>query len=249
MGRSAGASGSSEEELHEQLQEFVDRFEEDVVTVPREEDPHAGCGLGALHPRHLHGRLCGCGGTFRRHRSTGSTTSSTGTRSRSRTDSACGSFEIDTPEVYFGVECYGRAASRTTEALLPVGSRVRLFVEPATDRVDQYGRLLRYVVRVNRALNVNVRLVAVGAAAPYFYRGRRGRYAGLLETLAKRARTKNSELWKACPHTPYDPYRGVQTRRFETGMGSGQLHRRDVGCSAGVGGGRVGAHDKTAASR
>ena len=90
--------------------------------------------------------------------------------------------QIDTPEVYFGVECYGRAASRTTEALLPVGSRVRLFVEPATDRVDQYGRLLRYVVRVNRALNVNVRLVALGAAAPYFYRGRRGRYAGLLET-------------------------------------------------------------------
>ena len=36
--------------------------------------------------------------------------------------------QIDTPEVYFGVECYGRAASRTTKALLPVGSRVRLFV-------------------------------------------------------------------------------------------------------------------------
>ena len=85
--------------------------------------------------------------------------------------------QIDTPEVYLGSECYGRAASRTTKTLLPVGSRVRLFAEPATDRVDQYGRLLRYVVRVNGAVNVNVRLVAIGAAAPYFYRGRRGRYA------------------------------------------------------------------------
>lgn len=121
--------------------------------------------------------------------------------------------QIDTPEVYFGVECYGRAASRTTKTLLPVGSRVRLFVEPATDRVDQYGRLLRYVVRVNGAVNVNVRLVAIGAAAPYFYKGRRGRYAARLEVLAKTARARKRGLWGACPHTPYDPYHGVQTRR------------------------------------
>jgi hypothetical protein len=30
----------------------------------------------------------------------------------------------------------------------------------ATDRVDQYGRLLRYVIRAGDGLNVNVRLVA-----------------------------------------------------------------------------------------
>jgi len=75
--------------------------------------------------------------------------------------------QIDTPEVFFGAECYGRAASAQTKKLLPPGTRVRLFIEPATDRVDQYGRLLRYVVRVNGAVNVNIRLVAVGAAAPY----------------------------------------------------------------------------------
>jgi endonuclease YncB( thermonuclease family) len=121
--------------------------------------------------------------------------------------------QIDTPEVYFGLECYGRAASVTTERLLPVGTRVRLFPEPATDRVDEYGRLLRYVVRVGNGLNVNIRLVAVGAAAPYFYDGRRGRYARLLEALAKRAKAKRLGLWGACPHTTYDPYRGVRTRR------------------------------------
>jgi hypothetical protein len=33
-------------------------------------------------------------------------------------------------------ECYGRQASQTTKRLLPAGSRVRLFNEPATDRVD-----------------------------------------------------------------------------------------------------------------
>jgi endonuclease YncB( thermonuclease family) len=121
--------------------------------------------------------------------------------------------QIDTPEVYFGAECYGRAASLTTERLLPVGSRVRLSAEPATDRVDEYGRLLRYVVRVDDGLNVNIRLVAVGAAAPYFYGGRRGRYARLLEALARRAKAKGLGLWGACPRTRYNPYRGVQTRR------------------------------------
>jgi len=90
---------------------------------------------------------------------------------------------------------------------------VRLFAEPATDRVDQYGRLLRYVVRVSSAMNVNIRLVAVGAAAPYFYKGRSGRYATRLELLARRARAKGLGLWRACPHTIYDPYHGVQTRR------------------------------------
>jgi Staphylococcal nuclease homologue len=53
-------------------------------------------------------------------------------------------------------------------------------------RVDQYGRLLRYVVRVADGVNVNAQLVRVGAAAPYFYAGRRGRYAALLERLALR---------------------------------------------------------------
>jgi endonuclease YncB( thermonuclease family) len=121
--------------------------------------------------------------------------------------------QIDTPEVYFGVECYGRTASLTTERLLPVGSRVQLLPEPATDRVDEYGRLLRYVVRAGDGLNVNIRLVAVGAAAPYFYDGRRGRYARLLEVLAKRAKARKLGLWGACPRTIYDPYRGVRTRR------------------------------------
>jgi endonuclease YncB( thermonuclease family) len=55
--------------------------------------------------------------------------------------------QIDTPEVFFGVECYGRRASEVTTRLLPPGTRVRLLPE------------------------------------------------------------------KACPHTVYDPYSGIQTRR------------------------------------
>ena len=102
--------------------------------------------------------------------------------------------QIDTPEVYFGTECYGRQASATTKRLLPVGVRVRLLPEPATDRVDVYGRLLRYVIRASDGVDINVRLVAFGAAAPYFYKGRRGAFANRLEALAKRAKAKKLGL-------------------------------------------------------
>jgi micrococcal nuclease len=120
--------------------------------------------------------------------------------------------QIDTPEVFFGVECYGPQASATAKRLLPPGARVRLLPEPATDRVDDFGRLLRYVVRVD-GVNVNLRLVALGAAAPYFFEGRRGRYAARLELLARSARRHKRGLWRACPRTVYDPYRGIETRR------------------------------------
>jgi micrococcal nuclease len=119
--------------------------------------------------------------------------------------------QVDTPEVYFGMECYGLQASATTKRLLSPRTLVRLLVEPKTDRVDQYGRLLRYVIRVRDGLNVNVRLVAVGAAAPYFYLGRHGRFARLLGLLARRARAHHLGLWRTCPGTPYRPTAAVDT--------------------------------------
>jgi micrococcal nuclease len=119
--------------------------------------------------------------------------------------------QIDTPEVYFSPECYGEQASGITKRLLPPGTLVRLTSEPATDSVDQYGRLLRYVIRVKDGLNVNVQLVRLGAAAPYYYDGRRGKYARELDRLAQHARAEHLGLWGACPRTPYYPYRGVAT--------------------------------------
>ena len=121
--------------------------------------------------------------------------------------------QIDTPEVYFGIECYGLQASATTKRLLPDGTRVRLLSEPATDSVDDYGRLLRYVVRAGDGVNVNLHLVRLGAAAPYFYEGRRGKYAARLEALARGAKAKKLGLWGACPRTRCDPNSAVETRR------------------------------------
>ena len=64
--------------------------------------------------------------------------------------------------------------SSHVQRLLRPGTAVRLYREPKTDAVDAYGRLLRYVFRVRDGLNVNVRLVRVGEAAPYFYDHRVG---------------------------------------------------------------------------
>jgi endonuclease YncB( thermonuclease family) len=119
--------------------------------------------------------------------------------------------QIDTPEVYFGAECWGHQASVETTKLLPPGTLVRLTSEPATDSVDRYGRLLRYVIRARDGLNVNVFLVAHGDAAPYFYDSREGRYASVLIRDATRARAAPRGLWSACHGTPVNFDGGVST--------------------------------------
>ena len=87
--------------------------------------------------------------------------------------------QIDTPEVGSG-ECYSRAARTALLDLTPVGSTVVLEADPTLDKVDRYGRLLRYLRR--NGVNVNIELVRRGAAAPShsLHPGERGKYAGRL---------------------------------------------------------------------
>ena len=118
--------------------------------------------------------------------------------------------QIDTPEVYFTPECYGEQASAETKQLLHRGSLVRLVRDPATGSTDVYGRLLRYVIRSD-GLNVNLRLVADGAAAPYFFEGVRGAYSSMLMQSAAAARAAGRGLWGACPDTRLEPDEGVST--------------------------------------
>src|SRR4029079_12010097 len=52
---------------------------------------------------------------------------------------------IDTPEKYYATECGSEQASAAMERRVQPGRRLRLISDPTQDRVDQYGRLLRYV--------------------------------------------------------------------------------------------------------
>ena len=116
--------------------------------------------------------------------------------------------QIDTPELGSG-ECYSRASRTALLALAPPGSRLALETDPRLDRVDRFGRLLRYLKR--GSLNLNLELVRRGAAAPYFYGADKGRYASALMNAVLQAKAAGRGLWGACPATVLDPYDAVAT--------------------------------------
>jgi endonuclease YncB( thermonuclease family) len=117
--------------------------------------------------------------------------------------------QIDAPELA-GEECYAADAFRELERIVPVGTTVALRPDGALDRRDRFGRVLAYVLEGRT--NVNLRLVELGAAAPYFYRGERGRYANTLLAAARGAVAEKRGLWGACPGTHLDPNRAVATK-------------------------------------
>ena len=115
--------------------------------------------------------------------------------------------QIDAPEVGSG-ECYSRRSTKELRRLLPSGAPVRLLADARLDRIDRYGRLLRYVIR--GSTNVNLALVARGAATVWFYGGVQGRFAGALLTAARRAKAARRGLWGAC-RAVWDPYSPATT--------------------------------------
>jgi micrococcal nuclease len=115
--------------------------------------------------------------------------------------------QLDAPEVS-DRECYGDEATGVLRRLLPSGTHVDIEQDPALDQVDRYGRTLAYVVK--DGLNVNLELVRLGAAAPWFFDGDRGRYAARLLLAAKEAKRSHRGLWAACPHTVLDPLHGIE---------------------------------------
>jgi len=112
--------------------------------------------------------------------------------------------QIDAPELH--PDCYGADAERALERLLPRGVTIGLERDPALDDHDRYGRLLRYVWRGDE--NVNVRLVELGAASPYFFRNERGTHASELLEAANRARDEHVGLWGVCPRAKLSPALG-----------------------------------------
>jgi endonuclease YncB( thermonuclease family) len=140
--------------------------------------------------------------------------------------------QIDTPELSSG-ECYATHAKALLERLLPVGARVSLARDPGLDRVDRYGRLLRYVIR--GSTNLNVAMVRRGAAAPYFYGGDRGLHAATLLGAAERARHARIGLWRACPGTRLEPDAAVSTgdAGAPAGGGSAAAGASGSGCTPG----------------
>lgn len=102
---------------------------------------------------------------------------------------------VDTPEVSFGVECYGREATAALERLIPVGTEVRLVgdVEPT----DRYDRTLAYVYRRADDLHVNLQLAVDGFAQPLTVPPNVAHEDDFARAAAT-ARAAGLGLWSAC---------------------------------------------------
>jgi len=115
--------------------------------------------------------------------------------------------QVDAPEL--GRECHGDEAAAALARLAPPGTELRLERDPRLDDLDRHGRLLRYAL--TGATNLNLEVVRAGTAAPYFYRGERGRYARGLVAAAEDAQRGRRGLWGACPRARLRPERQVET--------------------------------------
>ena len=116
--------------------------------------------------------------------------------------------QIDTPELK-GNECYAKDAQKALANLLNQTGALRLTTDPNLDKSDAYGRALRYIF-IGK-ININLEMVRIGAAAPYFYRNEKGRYADQLLQAAESAKAASLGLWGACPGTKLIPNRALTT--------------------------------------
>jgi micrococcal nuclease len=99
---------------------------------------------------------------------------------------------VDTPEVYFKTECYGRRASNFTKRMLPPGTPVTYRFD--VEHRDRYGRALAYLYKGSTF--VNAELVEHGYAVPLTIPPN-VRYAHTFLALSRAARDAGRGLWAA----------------------------------------------------
>ena len=115
--------------------------------------------------------------------------------------------QIDTPEIS-PAECYGAQAHKALVDIIGKSS-ITLESDSVSDDKDKFGRILRYV-KVGK-VNINLKLVEIGAATPYFYKGEKGKYSAQLLKAAQNAKAKKIGLWKSCPSAKLEPLKAATT--------------------------------------
>lgn len=115
--------------------------------------------------------------------------------------------QIDTPEPNSS-ECYSSEATAALTKLIQ-GKTINLESDPVSSNMDSFGRLLRYVF-VGK-VNINLKMVEIGAAAPRFYNGEKGRYSSQLMKAAEKAKKNKTGLWGKCPLAKLDPYKPLSS--------------------------------------
>lgn len=102
----------------------------------------------------------------------------------------------DTPEATTKTECGGPEASAFTKRITE-GRKVKLITDPTQDKVDRYGRLLRYA-RVN-GKDVGRRVISAGWGAPYVYNSSSPpRNTDTYRKAAANAKAAGKGVWGLC---------------------------------------------------
>jgi endonuclease YncB( thermonuclease family) len=121
--------------------------------------------------------------------------------------------QIDTPELGSN-ECYAEQSRSELSKLLNQPGKLSLKSDSKLDATDKYGRSLRYVF-IGRT-NINLKMIEIGAAAPYFYQGGLGVYSKQFLKAAENAKKKVLGLWNLCPGSKLNPYSALQTDAFKS---------------------------------
>ena len=102
---------------------------------------------------------------------------------------------IDTPEVYGGIECGGRRASRSMKGMVDRSDPLQLTRDRSQDNRDRYGRLLRYVTL--RGRDLGRRQIRKGWAKPYVYETPFARLRSYRRAKLK-AKRHDRGVWRRC---------------------------------------------------
>lgn len=104
---------------------------------------------------------------------------------------------IDTPEVFGGLECGGRQASRSMKRLARSGRRVRVKGDPTQDRRDAFGRLLAYV-KLRNGPQLNIAQIRRGWAKVLIFQGNPFRQTASFRRAARGAKRAGRGVWGQC---------------------------------------------------
>lgn len=96
--------------------------------------------------------------------------------------------QIDTPELG---TCYARQARQYTQNFIE--GEVKLVRDLRLDDKDNYGRSLRYIIKGER--NLNLELVRKGYAKPLFFNKVKGKYGKEIEQYANNAKANRLGVW------------------------------------------------------
>jgi endonuclease YncB( thermonuclease family) len=102
---------------------------------------------------------------------------------------------IDTPEVYGGVECGGKPASKKLTKMLPRNTKVKLISDRTQSLTDRYDRLLRYVMKGK--VDTGKAQLRRGMAKVYTFKKRVARYKAYKGARAQ-AKRRNVGSWRNC---------------------------------------------------